>query len=197
MAQGHAVGVVLDERGSVGGTGESDDSKASALDGLESGVLPVCLAALTVQGKSVSIPTGFFAYAAIDTGMTFVGGPASAIQNIYAQIPGSAVGRVLHISCAFPLSGTKRLVTYGQSGVVGDTFSGSSTVVPSLFRDADAILVAFQNNVYSVFRCNPPAAGFAQLSAPTLAMNGVNGNPPSATIGSVSASVTAGVGGIT
>ena len=41
---------------------------------------------------SVSIPTGFFAYAAIDTGMTLVGGPASAIQKIYAQIPGSAPG---------------------------------------------------------------------------------------------------------
>ena len=40
MAQGHAVGVVLDERGSIGGTDE-DDSKASALDGLEPGVLAV------------------------------------------------------------------------------------------------------------------------------------------------------------
>ena len=70
-------------------------------------------------------------------------------------------------------------------------------VVLRLFRDADTILVAFQKNVSSVFRCNPPATGFAQLSAATLAMNGVNGNPPSATIGSVSASATAGVGGIT
>ena len=43
MAQGHAVGVVLDERGSVGGTDGSDNSKASALDGLEPCVLPVSL----------------------------------------------------------------------------------------------------------------------------------------------------------
>ena len=62
--------------------------------------------------------------------------------------------------------------------------------------DADTILVAFQKNVYSVFRYNPPAVGFAQLSSAALAMNGVNGNPPSATIGSVSASATAGGGGI-
>ena len=40
-----------------------------------------------------------------------------------AQHRESVVGRVLHISCVFPLSDTKRLVTYGQSGVVGDTFS--------------------------------------------------------------------------
>ena len=63
-----------------------------------------------------------------------------------------------------------------------------------MFRDADTILVVFQKNVYSVFLT--PAAGFAQLSAATLAMNDVNGNPPSATIESVSASATASGGGI-
>ena len=50
------------------------------------------LVAMTVQGKSITIPTGSAAYAAIDTGTTLVGGPSSAIQNIFAQIPGSAPG---------------------------------------------------------------------------------------------------------
>ena len=51
MAQGHAVGVVLDERGSVGGTDESDDSKASALDGLEPGVLAVSFGSFDGKAK--------------------------------------------------------------------------------------------------------------------------------------------------
>ena len=50
------------------------------------------LAAMTVQGKSITLPSGSSAYAAIDTGTTLVGGPSSAIQNIFAQIPGSAPG---------------------------------------------------------------------------------------------------------
>ena len=65
------------------------------------------LVAMTVQGKSITIPTGSAAYAAIDTGTTLVGGPSSAIQNIFAQILGSAPGTgcwegVLHLLCVFP-----------------------------------------------------------------------------------------------
>ena len=47
---------------------------------------------MTVRGKTITLPTGSSAYAAIDTGTTLVGGPLSAIQNIFAQIPGSAPG---------------------------------------------------------------------------------------------------------
>ena len=45
---------------------------------------------MTVQGNSITIPTGTASYSAIDTGTTLIGGPASAIANIFAQIPGSA-----------------------------------------------------------------------------------------------------------
>lgn len=48
--------------------------------------------ALTVQGSSVSLPSGSASYAAIDTGTTLVGGPSTVIQNIYAKIPGSQRG---------------------------------------------------------------------------------------------------------
>jgi cathepsin D len=47
---------------------------------------------MTVQGNSVSLPTGTASYSAIDTGTTLVGGPSSAIAAIFAQIPGSAPG---------------------------------------------------------------------------------------------------------
>jgi cathepsin D len=50
------------------------------------------LQALSVQGSSISIPSGSSSYSAIDTGTTLVGGPSSVIQNIFAQIPGSQPG---------------------------------------------------------------------------------------------------------
>ena len=53
-------------------------------------ILPVT--SMTVQGNSVTLPTGTSSYAAIDTGTTLVGGPSAAIQAIYAQIPGSTPG---------------------------------------------------------------------------------------------------------
>lgn len=52
----------------------------------------VCLSAMTVQGKSISMPSGSASYAVIDTGTTLVAGPASGIAAIYAQIPGSSPG---------------------------------------------------------------------------------------------------------
>jgi cathepsin D len=42
---------------------------------------------MTVQGNSISIASG--TTAAIDTGTTNIGGPASSIEAIYAQIPNS------------------------------------------------------------------------------------------------------------
>ncbi|KAI8993951.1 aspartic peptidase domain-containing protein [Trametes punicea] len=45
---------------------------------------------VTVQGKSVSVPTGDAALSAIDTGTTLIGGPSDAVQAIYQAIPGSS-----------------------------------------------------------------------------------------------------------
>ena len=45
-----------------------------------------CLSAVDVQGKAVNITT---ASAAIDTGTTLIGAPTTAVQAIYAAIPGS------------------------------------------------------------------------------------------------------------
>jgi cathepsin D len=53
-------------------------------------------------------------------------------------------------------------------------------------------LYACQKNVYSVFRYSPASVGFATLSSTALAMNGAGGAIPSATIGAVTATVTAG-----
>lgn len=44
---------------------------------------------VTVNGKSVTIPTGNSAISAIDTGTTLIGGPSAGVRAIYAAIPGS------------------------------------------------------------------------------------------------------------
>ena len=52
--------------------------------------------------------------------------------------------------------------------------------------------ITYQKNVYSVFRYDSPAVGFAQLSDVALAMNGdVRAAVPAATIGSIAAQVSA------
>jgi cathepsin D len=48
--------------------------------------------AITVQGSSITVPSGSSSFAAIDTGTTLVGGPSNVIAEIYAQIPGSQAG---------------------------------------------------------------------------------------------------------
>ncbi|KAL4078971.1 aspartic peptidase domain-containing protein, partial [Scleroderma yunnanense] len=168
------------------------------------------ISSMTVQGNSITIPTGSSAYAAIDTGTTLVGGPSSAIQNIYAQIPGSAAGTgswqgyysypcSTEVNVAISFGGPSwsvspadfQLTQISSSQCIGAFFvlsTGTSGNGPSW-----VVGDTFLKNVYSVFRYNPAAVGFAQLSETALAMNGVSGNPPSATIGSVSASATAGV----
>ncbi|KAG6374739.1 aspartic peptidase domain-containing protein [Boletus reticuloceps] len=50
------------------------------------------LTKLTIQGTTVPLPSGSASRAAIDTGTSLIGGPASVLQNIYAQIPGSQPG---------------------------------------------------------------------------------------------------------
>lgn len=167
-------------------------------------ILP--MTSMTVQGKSVSIPTGTSSYSAIDTGTTLVGGPASAIQSIFAQIPGSAPGTGswegyytypcdTQVNVAISFGGPSwsvspadfQLTAISQSQCVGAFFelaTGSSA--PSWI-----VGDTFLKNVYSVFRYSPPSVGFAALSQTALAMNGVNAAPPTATIGSAAATVTA------
>ncbi|KAI6108840.1 aspartic peptidase domain-containing protein, partial [Pisolithus croceorrhizus] len=165
------------------------------------------LSSMTVQGNNVALPTGSSAYAAIDTGTTLVGGPSSAIQNIFAQIPGSQPGTgswagyysypcSTEVNVAISFGGPSwsvspadfRLTQISSSDCIGAFFELSSGSGAPSWVVGDTFL----KNVYSVFRYNPAAVGFAQLSETALAMNGVNGNPPSATIGSVAATATAG-----
>ncbi|KIM57203.1 hypothetical protein SCLCIDRAFT_1219652 [Scleroderma citrinum Foug A] len=164
------------------------------------------LASVNVQGKS--IPLGNSAYAAIDTGTSNIAAPASAIQTIYSQIPGSK-----------PATGTwAGYYQYPCSTTVNVTFSfGQSTwtmspadfsfyqlpgsqCIGAFFESTSGgningvswiIGDAFLKNVYTVFRYNPAAVGFAALSDVATSQNGLNDAPlPSPTVGSSAAAVT-------
>lgn len=161
-------------------------------------ILP--MTSMTVQGNSVTLPTGTESYSAIDTGTTLIGGPSSAISAIFAQIPGSAPGTgnfegyftypcdtQVNVSISFGGPSWSinpadfKLTQVSNSECVGAFFemtTGSS---------APAWIVGdtFLKNVYSVFRFNPPSVGFATLSSTATAENDVNGVAPSPTIGSV------------
>ncbi|KAG6907899.1 hypothetical protein DXG01_007006 [Tephrocybe rancida] len=82
-------------------------------------------------------------------------------------------------------------LTTGRSApawIVGDTF----LVRPFLPRSSAALFDDdAQKNVYSVYRYDPPSVGFAELSSTALAMNSADTPVPSATIGSVAATVVA------
>ncbi|KIK81195.1 hypothetical protein PAXRUDRAFT_199653 [Paxillus rubicundulus Ve08.2h10] len=162
---------------------------------------------LTVQGNAISIPTGSASYSAIDTGTTLIGGPSNVIQVIYAQIPGSQPGTgnwegyytypcstTVNVAISFggpswPVSPADfKLTQVSTSQCIGAFFELNTGSNAPEWIVGDTFL----KNVYSVFRYSPPSIGFAALSETALGMNGVNGPPPTATIGSISATVTAG-----
>jgi cathepsin D len=164
------------------------------------------VSAITVQGSAITVPSGNAALAAIDTGTTLIGGPADQVAAIYANIPGAkaATGQ-MDGYYVYPCSTTVS-VTMAFGGKAWSISNadfqaqqlGKNTCMGAFFSlqtggSAPSWIVgdSFLKNVYSVFRFNPPAVGFAQLSDVALAMNGDNAPVPSATIGSAAASVSA------
>ncbi|KAH8995236.1 acid protease [Lactarius hatsudake] len=140
---------------------------------------------ITVNGKSVSLPSGDLAVAAIDTGTTLIGGPTAAVKAVWAAVPGAVAldGNLagffafpcstdLAISMSFggpswPISlADMNLGTVGNGRCLGAIFdiTQGTNVTPGQGNPAWIIGDTFLKNVYSVFRANPPAVGFAQLS---------------------------------
>ncbi|KAF7308806.1 Aspartic peptidase A1 [Mycena kentingensis (nom. inval.)] len=169
-------------------------------------ILPIT--ALTVNGNSVTVPSGSDSYAAIDTGTTLVGGPEEEIAAIYAQIPNSQAGSGDYDGYYLYPCDTDVTVTISYGGQAWSISPADfelqqvsrGTCVGSFFTlstgaSAPSWIIGdtFLKNVYSVFRYEPASIGFAALSDTALAMNGnINLAAPSATIGSVAAEATAG-----
>ncbi|OAX43185.1 acid protease [Rhizopogon vinicolor AM-OR11-026] len=165
------------------------------------------ITSMTVQGKSISLPTGSASYAAIDTGTTLVAGPPDSIAAIYAQIPGSQPGTgnwkgfysypcdtVVTVKISFggpSWSITPDDFAFTSAGPTSDECYGAFYAIPTSTETPSWIIGdTFLKNVYSVFRYNPPSVGFAALSEVALAMNGKAGGIPSATLGANSAMFT-------
>ncbi|KAI0823420.1 acid protease [Trametes gibbosa] len=149
----------------------------------------------TVQGKSVSIPSGDAALSAIDTGTTLIGGPTSAVTAIYNAIPGAIPVPSMQGFWQFPCS-TDVQVSFAFGGKSWPVSAADMNLGPisstmcvggvfDLTQGSDVsggggnptwvVGDTFLKNVYSVFRANPPAVGFAELSN---AAGGSSAQPP-------------------
>lgn len=121
--------------------------------------------------------------AAIDTGTTLIGGPPDIVAQIYAQIPNSQRGTgnlarywiypcSQRVSVSWNFGGRTwtmdpvdfQLLTNNPQLCVGAIFEASLGGLGNPDVPQWIIGDAFLKNVYSVFRYEPPAVGFAQLS---------------------------------
>jgi hypothetical protein len=165
------------------------------------------VSAITSQGTSITIPSGSSALAAIDSGTTLIGGPSSAIAEIYANIPNSKAGTgdlegyytypcSTNVEVAMSFGGQSWPISNAdfQAQQINEEICLGAFFEISLTSSAPAWIVGdtFLKNVYSVFRYSPLSVGFAQLSAAAIAMNGINNAAiPSATTASVIDTVSA------
>ncbi|CDO69168.1 hypothetical protein BN946_scf185042.g70 [Trametes cinnabarina] len=142
------------------------------------------LTGATVQGQTVSVPTGSAALSAIDTGTTLVGGPSDAVAAIYGAIPGAipvpSMAGFFQFPCStnvqvalafggksWPISSADmNLGRISSNMCVGGIFDLTlgSDVSGGGGNPTWVVGDTFLKNVYTVFRANPAAVGFAQLS---------------------------------
>lgn len=162
---------------------------------------------INVQGSSITLSSS--KNAAIDTGTTLIGGPSEDIANIYAQIPGSQAGAGNYEGYYYYPCSTDVTVTMSFGGSSWAISSAdfkvtqlSSSQCLGAFFELDAaqgsstpawiVGDTFLKNVYSVFRYNPAAVGFANLSSYALGLSGdLDATVPTPTLGSVAAAITA------
>jgi len=154
------------------------------------------LTGLSVQSTDIDLPDDQ-SYVAIDTGTTLVGGPSDQIAQLYATIPGSAVGTGNYDGYyTYPCDTTVSVsLRFGSSAInwpVSPSDFQLTKLSPEMCLGAFFVLNpsggsaptwiigdTFLKNVYSVFRASdPPAVGFASLSETAIALNGVQGELP-------------------
>ncbi|KAG2074048.1 acid protease [Suillus decipiens] len=160
---------------------------------------------LSVQGKTVSV--GSSSLAAIDTGTTLIAAPSAVTTDIWAAVPGSIALTGSYAGLyAYPCSTNVTVtISFGGSawtidpadmniGTVSGSVSGTTSemcaggifdIGTSIGSGSNVptwvIGDTFLKNVYSVFRAEPAAVGFAQLSsgASTTTSGSSSPNPSS------------------
>lgn len=173
---------------------------------------------LSVQGNTVSV--GSSTLAAIDTGTTLIAAPSTVAANIWAQVPGSvALTGEYEGLFAFPcntdvtvtmsfggsawtinpadmnigsvpssISGTSSGLCAGGIFDIGTSVGSGSGVPTWIIGDT------FLKNVYSVFRANPAAVGFAELASGLSTSTTGTSTPNPAKVSSSTASSTSSSG---
>ncbi|KZT59095.1 acid protease, partial [Calocera cornea HHB12733] len=166
------------------------------------------LASVAVGANSIPLSASNALNAAvIDTGTTLLLAPASAIQAVFALIPGSqpATGDYAGYY-QYPCSSNATLTLSFSGASRAWTISAADFQLLKLANTADSCIAAlyqsnlgqtapqwvvgdtFLKNVYSVFRYDPPSVGFAQLSAKASGLSvpgmlpNVSVQPPQATV---------------
>ncbi|KAJ9091199.1 hypothetical protein QFC19_009195 [Naganishia cerealis] len=163
-----------------------------------------------IQGSTVTITQYNGAYApeaAIDTGTTLIGVPQSIAQNFYAKIPGARAITAAGLSGYYEYPCSTQIMLSLQFGSVsyavsnGDFNLGQFTSNVQYCTGAIyaqnlgsqspiqwIVGATFLKNVYSVFRYNPTAIGFAALannaSSLTTATGATSALLPTSTSGS-------------
>ncbi|KAJ6588478.1 aspartic peptidase domain-containing protein [Mycena capillaripes] len=157
----------------------SGDIEFLSLTGPAASFWTLNVSAVTVYGTSVGVNSGT-ALSAFDTATTVIAGPAADVQAIWAAVPGASVNPNQAGTYQFPCS-TNVNITVSFGGKTwtidpvdvnfGPVSSGSSQCTGSIIEFAGSgtqprwvFGTPFLRNVYTVFRQNPPAVGFADLS---------------------------------
>lgn len=144
---------------------------------------------LSVQSKTVNV--GSSSLAAIDTGTTLIAAPSTVAADVWSQVSGSvALTGEYEGLYAFPCTTDVTVtISFGGSAWTIDPADMNIGSVPSSISGSTSQLCAggifdigtsvgsgagvptwivgdtFLKNVYSVFRANPAAVGFAQLAS--------------------------------
>ncbi|PWN47446.1 acid protease [Violaceomyces palustris] len=164
------------------------------------GYWSIPLQGISVNGQSANIAANQLA--AIDTGTTLIGGPASSIAAIYAQIPGSRYRTDMPGFYTFPCDSNVNVeFTFGGKNFKMSTADTNLGNYPYVFSTgclgsffsvdlgSDAYGVpqwivgdSFLKNVFSVYQYSPARVGFASLKGDTAQVVSVTSDAvPSAT----------------
>ncbi|KAK0534473.1 hypothetical protein OC834_001863 [Tilletia horrida] len=136
------------------------------------GYWAIALQSITLQGRTANTNGNF---AVIDTGTTLIAGPSNLVAAFYDLIPNSQPidGGFYVFPCetSVQLSFTFDGATYDVNprdfnfGSVGQGYCVGSLFEENLGQGAPSFIVGatFLKNVFSAYRYNPPAVGFAKL----------------------------------
>ncbi|KAJ7268876.1 aspartic peptidase domain-containing protein [Mycena rebaudengoi] len=160
------------------------DMEFHKLDGAKPLLWQIQLSAITVNGKTITIPDAS-SLSTWDTSAIDIRGPTSEVAAIWDAIPGSSGKPTadgfyhfhVHAVCETCNTETNITISFGGNAwpfnpadLSGGVVANDTSMCLSHIVGRDGVTpnwsfgTAFLRNVYSVYRQVPPSVGFAQLS---------------------------------